>query len=78
MEKHEVEQVLKAIRGMEQSMKDVKNRLISVESWLAALSKGKDLHQSHSFAKNIEGIKQRMQPLEIEGDGLCGRQLELE
>lgn len=45
-----------------EDLRIVKSRLVSIESWLAALSKDKNLSKSHTFAKNIEDLSERISP----------------
>ena len=56
------------IRELSKDIKSLKNRLTSIESWLAALSKGKDLHSSFAFAKDMTDLAERKNPTIQIGD----------
>jgi hypothetical protein len=61
------EDFLIEIQSLYSEMRKINLRLTSMESWLAAISTGKNLSKSHAFAQNLGNLAERITPtLEIE------------
>ncbi len=61
------ENLMIELRSIKEDCRILRARMISIESWIAALSKGKDIDKSHAFAKDIIELKNRINPMvEIE------------
>ena len=61
-EKHTQEQILEALLEIKENCRILRARMVSLESWMAALSKGKDLDESHTFAKDLAALKEAIEP----------------
>ena len=59
------------MREILQEIRSLKSRMISLESWMAALSRGKNLHESRTFAKDITDLSERLSPtLDLKDDNI--------
>lgn len=56
------EDILLLLNEIKRDVKTLRNRMVSLESWMAALSKGKELDKSHAFAKDISALNDRLEP----------------
>lgn len=61
------QEILKLLQQIKEECRVLRNRMVSLESWMAAMSKGKDLNKSHSFAKDVSAIRKRITPT-LEGE----------
>lgn len=55
------EHILDTLLIIKEDCRVLRARMVSLESWMAALSKGKNLDESHAFAKNIKALKQELE-----------------
>lgn len=58
--------VFRELRSISTEIGNVKKRLTSLESWVAALTKKSDFQGSASYQKNIQDLKERTSPVTIE------------
>lgn len=61
-------EIHESLNEIKEDTRILKARMVSLESWMAALSKGKDLHRSHTFAKDITDLHKRLNPPAISID----------
>lgn len=56
------DEILGYLVKISEDVRSLRARMVSLESWMAALSKGKDLPAYHTFAKNITNLADRLHP----------------
>ena len=56
------EEIMTLLNEIKKDVKSLRTRMVSLESWMAALSKGKNLDKSHAFAKDINDLKNILEP----------------
>jgi hypothetical protein len=56
------EEILSMLKEIKEDCRVLRARMVSLESWMSAISRGKELSKSHAFAKNMDDLEDRINP----------------